>query len=118
MRNFRKFEVWIRAIKMSKEIYLLTNLFPKHEVYGLVSQMQRSSVSIAANIAEGASRTSDKDFARFLEISLGSAFELETHVTIALELKYITNEKAKEIDEELNHLQRQLSKLILTIRNN
>jgi four helix bundle protein len=71
---------------LASEIYLVTKSFPKDEMFGLISQMRRCAVSVPSNIAEGCSRTSQKDFSRFLQISLGSAFELETQIEIAKEI--------------------------------
>jgi four helix bundle protein len=71
------------------EIFNLTSVFPNHEKFGLSSQMQRSAVSIPSNIAEGSAKSSNKDFARFLEMSLGSSYELETELILASRLKYI-----------------------------
>ena len=82
MRNFRKLDVWNDSRKLVKEIYLLTKQLPETEKYGLVSQINRCVISIPANIAEGSAKDSQKDFARFLQISLGSAFELETHIIL------------------------------------
>ena len=76
MRNFRNLEIWTRGIELVKEIYKLTSKFPSNEKFGLISQMQRASVSIPSNIAEGCSRNSDVEFKRFLEIAIGSSFEL------------------------------------------
>lgn len=78
MKDFKSLKVWQKGIKLVIEIYKSTKHFPQEELYGLTSQMRRSSVSIPSNIAEGSGRSSDKDFHRFLEISIGSAFELET----------------------------------------
>lgn len=79
MRNFRELEVWKEARMLVKDIYNTTQRLPSSEQYGLISQTNRCAVSIPANIAEGCSKYSQKDFVRFLQISLGSAFELETH---------------------------------------
>ena len=78
MRDFRKYGVWNDAISLVTDIYNYLKGFPAYERYALSDQMRRSAVSIAANIAEGASRTSSREFIHFLEISIGSAFELET----------------------------------------
>ena len=71
MRNYRKYEVWEIGHKLTKEIYLLTSKFPKEEIYGLTSQIRRASVSIPTNIAEGCGRLTDKEFGRFIDISIG-----------------------------------------------
>ena len=78
--------VWQKAIELSKKTYLLTEKFPKEEIYGITSQMRRAVVSIPSNIAEGRSRGTRKDFIQFLRISLGSASELETQIEIAKQL--------------------------------
>ena len=75
------------------DVYSATNLFPICEKFGLCNQLQRAAVSIASNIAEGSSRSSEKEFAHFLQISLGSTFEVETQLIIAYNLKYILKEK-------------------------
>jgi four helix bundle protein len=80
MRNFRSYEVWIDAMELVNTIYDITDNFPQKEQFALISQITRSAVSIPSNIAEGASRKTEKDFGRFLEISLGSAYELETQL--------------------------------------
>jgi len=76
-------------MELVTKIYSITNSFPNQERFGLTSQIQRAAVSIPANIAEGSAKSSNKDFARFLEMSIGSSFELETELIIALNLKYI-----------------------------
>lgn len=90
MRNFREYDIWIDAMDLVNTVYTLVDGFPNTEKFALSSQITRSAVSIPSNIAEGASRSSEKDFARFLEIALGSAFELETQLLIANKRKYIT----------------------------
>ena len=116
MRNFKNLQIWIRAIKISKDIYKLTEQFPAKEKYGLSSQIQRAAVSIASNIAEGSSRKSEKDFARFLEIAIGSAFEVETQLTIANEIGYLNDDNFIEIQNELIIIQKQINQLITKLR--
>ena len=83
MRNFKKYDIWIDGMNLVDAVYSLVDGFPNTEKFALSSQITRSAVSVPSNIAEGASRSSEKDFARFLEIALGSSFELETHLIIA-----------------------------------
>ena len=83
MKNFRELRIWQKGLLIAKQSYLLTSSFPKEEKFGLSSQMTRAAVSISSNIAEGSSRSSGKDYTRFLQIALGSAFELETQLLIA-----------------------------------
>ena len=101
MHNFKKLNIWIKSMALVKEIYLITNKFPKTEQYGLASQMQRASVSIPANIAEGSAKSSNKEFSRFLEISLGSICELETMTIIAKELNYINSDSFISLDNQI-----------------
>ena len=91
------------------EIYKKSESLPKEEKYGLNSQIRRSAVSIPSNIAEGCSRTSKKEFARYLEISLGSAFELETQLLIAIRIKVLEAEEVQPIITELNEIQRMMN---------
>lgn len=112
MRNFRDLDVWKDAIALVKEIYVLIDKLPDSEKFGLRSQISRCSVSIPANIAEGCAKDSQKDFVRFLQISLGSAFELETHLVICKELSFITPEEEKDAINKLNVLQKRINALI------
>ena len=116
MRNFRNLEIWTRGIELVKEIYKLTSKFPSNEKFGLISQMQRASVSIPSNIAEGCSRNSDVEFKRFLEIAIGSSFELETQIIIANELNLINSTEMKETIIIINTLQKQINALITKIK--
>ncbi|MBP6181544.1 four helix bundle protein [Flavobacterium sp.] len=111
MRNFRDLEVWKFSIILVKKIYLITGKFPNEEKFGLVSQINRCSVSIPSNIAEGCSRSSQKDFSRFLQISLGSSFELETQIEIAKEVGFIDENLYSEIIFELNTIQKRIQSL-------
>ena len=87
-KNFRDLRVWQLGMQLAEEVYQLSREFPRHEVYGLGSQIQRAAVSIPANIAEGHAIGSTKDFARFLGIAQGSLAELETHLMLAERMKY------------------------------
>ena len=86
MKNYKELIIWQKGIVIIKGVYQLVKQFPAEEKYGLVSQITRAAVSISANIAEGSSRNSDKDYARFLQIALGSAFEVQTYLVIAKEM--------------------------------
>ena len=111
MRNFRDLEVWQSSVLFVKKIYSITGSFPKEEKFGLVPQINRCAVSIPSNIAEGCSRTSQKDFSRFLQISLGSAFELETQIEIAKEIGFVDVVLHLEIISELNIIQKRIQSL-------
>ncbi len=86
VESFKQLIVWQRSIELVKEVYAITNKFPKEELYGLVSQMRRAAISIPSNIAEGKKRKTKKDFLHFLRIADGSAAELETQIIIAKDL--------------------------------
>ncbi|MEO8404783.1 MAG: four helix bundle protein [Chitinophagaceae bacterium] len=88
MKNFKELKIWQKGFLIVVNSFKITSTFPSHEKYGLISQINRAAVSIASNIAEGSSRTSIKDYNRFIEISLGSAFELETQLLVARSLSY------------------------------
>lgn len=115
MRDFRKLEIWHNGIIVVKEVYSLTEKFPDKEKFGISSQMQRCSVSIPSNIAEGCSRNSETEYKRFLEIAIGSAFELETQLIICSELGYVKQEDYQNISKKLNTLQKQINALITMI---
>mgnify|MGYP006198321703 CR=1 FL=1 len=96
MRNFRDIEIWNLSRVLVKEIYFLMKIMPDEEKYGLTSQIKRSVISIPSNIAEGCAKKSNKDFSRFLEISLGSCYELETQLILCSDVELIK----KDIIEE------------------
>ncbi len=117
MRNFRNLDVYKRSVKFTKEIYIVTGNFPDREKFGLSSQLQRASVSIASNIAEGSSRRTEADFTRFLEISMGSAFEVETQLIIAYQLDYLSEKRLNELMDALTIIQKQINNLISKLRH-
>ena len=112
IRTYRDLDIWKAGIQLVKDIYTLTEHFPKQEMYGLVSQMRRSGVSIPSNVAEGFRRYHNKEYKQFLYTSLGSCAELETQITIAKELKYIPEDKEAMILERLDHICRMISNLL------
>jgi len=107
--SFEKLIVWQKSLELVKEIYKITAKFPKEEVYGLTSQIKRSSVSIPSNIAEGAKRGSRKDFNQFLRIASGSTAELFTQIRIA---KDLYKGEYSKIDMLLEEVQKMLSAMI------
>jgi four helix bundle protein len=112
IKTYRDIDIWNRAIEVVKDVYRLTEKLPKQEMYGLVSQMRRSAVSIPSNVAEGFRRFHNKEYRQFLYTSLGSCAELETQLTIAKELKYIHTEAEDRLLEKLDHICRMISNLI------
>ena len=111
MHNFKELKVWQEAMSLAKEVFIVTRNFPSEEKYGLISQINRCSVSIASNIAEGAGRGSDKEFNQFLNIALGSCFELETQLLLSNEFNYITKEQTQLLTEKACKVQRMLNGL-------
>jgi len=116
MKDFRKLRIWNESIQLTLRAYDLTNFFPKNEEYGLKSQARRASVSIPSNIAEGCSRSSQRDYKRFLEISLGSSFELETQFIIAEALQFIPSNEFNSFISMLHPLQRSINSLTQKIK--
>ena len=121
-RNFRDYPVWNEAVDYATYVYEVTSKMPWFEKKGLCDQLQRAVVSISSNIAEGAARTSDAEFAHFLDIALGSAFEVETQLKIANNVGYFDNLDANlDIDyqklmDRIHSIERQLNALISSIR--
>ncbi len=105
MHNYKKLMIWQKSMELVYETYEITKNFPNKEKYGLTSQLNRCSVSIPSNIAEGSSKDSNKYFINFLEHSLGSAFEWETQILITLKLNYINREKFTELEKRVKEIQ-------------
>ena len=117
-RNFRNYNVWQDAVAYATEIYKVTNEMPWFEKKGLCDQLQRAAVSISSNIAEGAAKPSDVEFAKFLDTALGSAFEVETQLTIANNVGYVNNELFNQLLTALFEIEKQLNGLIHSLRSN
>jgi four helix bundle protein len=106
MHNYNNLQIWQQAMDLVEEIYKLTASFPIEEKFSLVSQMTRAAVSIPSNIAEGAGRNSDKDFAHFISIAIGSLYELNTQIVLSERLGYINQIQSQELQKKLDNLQR------------
>ena len=115
MKTYTELFVWQKSMEIVTVIYRETRNFPKEEVYGLTSQIRRCAVSIPSNIAEGFGRKSQQDFIRFLKISMGSLFELQTQLRIARNLEYIEESKFNTVFEETREIERMLSAFIQSI---
>lgn len=116
MRNFRTMKMWNDAVDLSVLTYKYTKQFPIDEKFGLVSQMNRAAVSVSSNIAEGCSRSSEIEFKRFLEIAMGSIFELETQFILANKLMFINKADLELVVLEIHQLQKQINGLISKIK--
>ena len=112
MASYRDLIVWQKSYKVTLEVYSLTTSFPRDEVFGLVSQMRRSAVSIPSNIAEGNHRGSNKEHVQFFRIAFASACELETQLLLSKDLGYIQEAKSKEIFLSLSEVIKMLSAMI------
>jgi four helix bundle protein len=112
LMTHKDLEVWKKSIELVKETYKATSTFPKEEIYALTSQMRRSVVSIPSNIAEGATRQSNKEFIQFLFIALGSTSELETQFIISKELHYIGESAYCDLTAKIEEISKMLNGLI------
>ena len=106
MNNLKELKIWQKAIDLSVEVYKITSHFPSDERFGLISQARRAAVSISSNIAEGAGRTSTKEFNYFLGIANGSSFELQTQLVIASRLSFIGIEDLDSLLLQIDELQK------------
>jgi four helix bundle protein len=118
MRNFRTLNIWQDSIIIVKRVYQLADSLPLQEKYGLRSQISRAAISIPSNIAEGCSRNSQIDFKRFLEIALGSSYELETQLIIIDELKLISKNEIAGLVYDINKIQKMINNLITKLKAN
>ena len=117
MRNYKNLTIWEQGIELVKQIYVLVEQLPSTEKFGLKSQITRAAVAIPSNIAEGCSRNSEVEFKRFLEIAIGSLFEVQTQLIIIKELNFIKSEDLQSIFELLEIEGKMINGLINTIKN-
>jgi len=116
VRNFREPKVWQKAHRLTLDVYKTTKTFPREEVYGLTSQIRRSAVSIPANIAEGCGRSGDAELARFLQVSMGSASELEYHLLLSHDLELLSSSNYDRLLNQLIEVKRMLTAFINKLR--
>jgi four helix bundle protein len=112
LKNFKELNVWQKSYDLCLMIYRITKEFPKEEIYGLTSQLRRVAVSIPSNTAEGYGRKTTTDYLRFLYIAYGSVCELETQIMLSGDLDYIKGDTLKEINDNINEVERMLKGLI------
>ena len=117
MKDFKNLEVWQAAHDLTLAIYSATSIFPKHELFGLTSQLRRSAASIGWNIAEGCGRGGQVEFNRFLDIASGSCKEVEYQLLLARDLHYIADELYGSLDRELKSIRRRIAGLQRSINN-
>ena len=118
MKDFRQLKVWEKSHQLALAIYKVTKDFPKEELYGLISQIRRSSMSIPTNIAEGCGRFTDADFARFLQMAMGSASETEYQLILARDLDFLPKDSYEKLHSEVEEVKRMLASLLKTLRAN
>jgi four helix bundle protein len=116
MSNFRNLQVWQKAMTLTTNIYFSTNNFPKEEIFGLTAQIRRSAISIPSNIAEGFGRESNKEYLRFLNVSIASLFELQTQLEIGKNIEYLTEPEFNKIYQDSRELERMLVSFINKIK--
>lgn len=115
MHQFKELLIWKKSRLFSSKIYSATANFPNEEKFGITNQLRRAAVSIPSNIAEGSSRNSNKDFARFLEIAIGSAYEVETQLLISSDLGFINEESTIELTNMLEEIIKMTSRFRATL---
>jgi four helix bundle protein len=108
IKDYRDLLIWKKGIELTKEIYNITSRFPSNEMYGLTSQLQRASVSIPSNIAEGQARQRSAEFCQFLRVSLGSLAEVETQMVIACELGFTSMNKLEDVRGKITELRKMI----------
>jgi four helix bundle protein len=116
MQDFKTFSVWQKAHQLTLGVYKATEMFPQGELYGLTSQIRRASTSIPANIAEGCGREGRVEFVRFLQIAMGSAYELEYHLLLANDLKYLNNKDYDNLNSQANEVRKMLLAFMKKLR--
>jgi four helix bundle protein len=117
MKDFRNLTVWRRAHILTLDVYRVTARFPVHECFGLTAQLRRACASVGANIAEGCGRAGGGDFARFLQVAMGSATEADYHVLLARDLGLLDRGAYEALAQPLGEIQRMLASLIRRIRS-
>ena len=110
--DIENLEIWKLGVKLAKDVYLLTERFPKREIYGLTDQIRRAAVSIPSNIAEGKGRSTAKDFVHFLNTARGSLYELKTQLYIAREIEYLTEEDFSSLHKQIENLSHKIVAMI------
>lgn len=110
MHKYKDLKFWQLSRAFCKDIYIITKSFPDEEKFGLISQLRRACVSISSNIAEGTSRESNKDFKRFLMISMGSCYEIESQLLLSFDLEFINLKELEDLNNTLQQIIKMMSK--------
>jgi len=116
LRDFKELKVWQKGHRLALAVYKATTSFPKEEIYGLTSQIRRSCASICANIAEGCGRNGEAELARFFQIGMGSASELEYHLLLAYDLGFLKTTNYDQLNNEVIEVKRMLTSFIQKLK--
>lgn len=116
-KTYKEMPIWIEAKNIATRIYRVVDTFPKHEMYALSDQLRRASVSIASNIAEGFGQGSNAGFVRFLHMSRGSLYEIDTQLSIAVDLEYIPQTVYDELSQDIDEIAKMLNAFIKYLSN-
>ena len=116
LQDFRNLKVWEKSHRLTMAIYSITGTFPRQEMYGLTGQLWRAAASVPANIAEGCGRDTNAELARFLQIAMGSASELEYHLLLAHDLAYIDDKNYTSVNAQVVQVKKMLAPLIKSLR--
>jgi four helix bundle protein len=116
MQDFRNLKVWQKAHALTLDVYRETRSFPTDERYGLTSQVRRSCASVPANLAEGCARTTDTEFARFVNIGLGSASETDYHLLLSRDLNYLDDAVYRSLFDQISEVKRMLNSFERSLR--
>jgi len=116
MRDYRQYQLWQQSHELVRSVYHATERFPKNELYSLTSQVRRAACSIPMNVAEGCGKSTDVDFARFLDISAGSASELDYQLLLSRDLGFLDDHAYGQLSTELSEIRRMLTVLIQRVR--
>ena len=117
LRNYKDLKVWQKSYQLCLEIYRITKLFPKEEIYAITSQIRRAAVSVPSNIAEEYGRKTTPEYIRSLYIAYGSLCELETQISLSGDLGYIEAGKLKKLQDNIGEVERMLKALIKSLEN-
>jgi four helix bundle protein len=116
VRNFKELRVWQAAHDLTLDVYRVTRTFPRDEIHALTSQIRRSAASVGANLAEGCGRYSDAELARYVQIAMGSASELDYHLLLATDLGLIAKEKYDSLSAQVTSVRKMLTSFQQTLR--
>ena len=117
MRNYRDLHVWVKAHALTLKVYQLSRLFPKEEMYGLVSQIRRAASSVGANLAEGCGRRTQPELARFARLAMGSASELDYHLLLSRDLGLLKDDDYQRASKDLTEVRKMLTSLLNSIES-